>query len=213
MKGTRDRTKAFEIPLLMELAVRNDERFSWRYKSAKEEILEEIRYNVMAFFGFSESEKRLQLESDAHGQIYQEIHRARHFLVLKNEMVRDHWEITQEGLVRLQDLISDCLKHILVSAPDRLADLIRAGEKQEPSSFIQVLRQVPEDRLAPLVHKSSNQFELLALSFQEIPAANLGTAIMPIWEELVEIVGEHLKEKHKYSLAMLQRRANSVLGA
>jgi hypothetical protein len=205
MVGNRDRQLAFQIPLLIELAISSSPPESGRGRKSAD--LQTVRSNVLSFFAFTSEQRSLTRQNSS-----------REYNVLNNEVdyafdqledlaevtrERERWEITNQGLQRLRNYMHQSLHQ---AAPDRLEELMALRSGDGPEWFIWLLRRMPIELLVHAAAQFDTRREMFLECIRIMPTSELHSFLVVCWEELRDFIGERLRAKYQDAISQLSQK-------
>lgn len=202
--GSRQRIEAFQIPLLIELATRVGFASSRHFRGEPSVDLEGIRDALYSFYKLSPTQRSVMLKSGRQPQVYQEVHRARHLLVVEGEMERSVWSTTDRGRARLRTWTA----HLLLFASDAsLNEIMASPVHNDGDLFVNVMRQVKPSDLEKAVNTAQTQRELFVCCLRALPLPFVGPMLYTSQRSVRQLAEQSLNSQYASAFARLVRNS------
>jgi hypothetical protein len=197
-QGSHQREYAFQIPVLMALAINYGE-FSARRGGKGASELARLREDVYSCFGFTLEQKERKLASGSQAQLDQEVHRAAHMLDLTGEIEKiphECWRITHKGLETLVTYTKGSFM-TSVKGTQRLHEILISQDMEGQEFLVTTLRLTPAEHLGELVRCSFNAMELFYQCVDALSPESMGAFWVARWEDMRLLVGDERRKNFR----------------
>ena len=209
MAGNRARQRAFQIPLLIELAVIGGKVNARRMGRRKSEEVEEVINWVLSYFSFSAEQRRQRHSSNGQTVLENDVLWARKQLVeagLIKHVKEDKWKISDAGLEHLRKYLANLVRKGMED--EELDAVMMEQNYNDEELLLQALKMIakesvklPNYSLETLLMAGSSLRHVFRNAVANLPATEVGNLLLFGYEPLKPFISRDMAKRHGLAAA------------